>query len=86
MNAPSGDSKNLPNPPEDSTGILLLKDIGDTTWRMLIPSVGMTLLGVWLDATFSTKPWLMLVGAVVGFSFAILLVKRQLERVSNRKD
>lgn len=58
----------------------LLLTIGDTTWRMFVPAVGFTLLGVWLDSVFSTKPWLMFTGIVVGGLGAYLLVKQQVSR------
>ena len=86
MKSSSDNTDDVPVPPEKSTVILLLKDTGDTTWRMFVPSVGMTLLGVWLDATFETKPWLMLAGIVIGLALAIVLVRRQLNTIKKRKD
>lgn len=61
----------------------LLLMIGDTTWRMLVPSVGFTLLGVWLDSLWGTKPWLMFAGIAVGAFFAVFLVRLQLRRAHN---
>ena len=71
---------------QDSTPLLLLATIADTTWRMFVPSIGMTLLGVWLDTVFTTKPWLMIIGIIVGFAFAILLVKKQMDTIKKRRD
>lgn len=68
-------------PPIDSTALLLIGTFADTTWRMLVPSVGLTLLGVWLDDVWGFKPWLMIVGIVLGTTFAILLVKKQFNNV-----
>lgn len=68
-------------PPERSTVILLLGDIGDTTWRMFIPTIGFTLIGLYGDATFGTKPWLMIGGIIIGTISAGYLVKRQLQKV-----
>ena len=62
----------------------ILATIGDTTWRMFVPTVGFTLLGVWGDSLLSTKPWLMFAGIVVGVIFAVLLVRRQIQ--SLKKD
>lgn len=53
--------------------------IGDTTWRLFVPSVGLMLGGLWFDQTFGTKPWLMIAGLVLGSVIAILLVKQQLK-------
>lgn len=52
--------------------------IGDTTWRLFVPSVGLMLVGIWLDQVLGTKPWLMIAGLVLGSVIAILLVKKQL--------
>ena len=55
--------------------------IADTTWRMFVPSVGFTLLGVWADSQMYTKPWLMVAGIVVGAASAYLLVSRQIDKL-----
>ena len=55
--------------------------IADTTWRMFVPSVGFTLLGVWADSQMGTKPWLMVAGIIVGAASAYLLVSRQIGRL-----
>ena len=60
---------------------ILLGDIADTTWRMFVPSVGFTLLGVWLDSLWDTKPWAMTAGLVVGVLGAYLLVAKQIKTI-----
>lgn len=64
---------------------LILGTIGDNTWRMFMPSVGLTLVGAWLDRLYGTKPWLMLIGIVLGFLGAGLLVKKQLNHLKRQK-
>ena len=71
----------------------ILATIGDTTWRMFVPSIGFTLLGVWADTrilTFTgesaTKPWFMVAGIVIGCLGAVLLVKKQLADIKTRKE
>lgn len=64
---------------------VLLSTIGDTTWRMFVPSVGLTLLGVWADGEFGTKPWLMVLGIILGFFGAFLLVKKQVVGLKSRR-
>ena len=86
MKSSPDSTDDVPEPPDESTVILLLKDTGDTTWRMFVPSIGMTLLGVWLDTVFTTKPWLMIIGIIVGFAFAILLVRKQMDTINKRRD
>jgi hypothetical protein len=68
-------------PPSSSTVILLLVTMGDTTWRMFVPTIGLMVLGLWADHVFGTKPWLMTLGLVVGTFLAGVLVKDQLKRV-----
>lgn len=68
----------------DSSDVLprvLIATIADTTWRMFVPSVGFTLLGVWADKAWGTKPWLMATGIVVGAVAAYVLVARQTARI-----
>ena len=70
---------------EVDTTRAILGTIGDTTWRMFVPSIGFTLLGVWLDGMLSTKPWLMFGGIVLGLGLAVLLVKRQIDEINCQK-
>ena len=58
----------------------------DTTWRIATPVILFTLLGIALDLKFGTKPWITLPSVVVGFVFAALLVKRQLEAVQKAEE
>ena len=70
---------------EVDTARVLLGTIGDTTWRMFVPSIGFTLLGVWGDTVIATKPWLMICGVVFGFVMAGVLVKRQIDSTKRQK-
>ena len=64
-----------------TTGIIGLTFL-DTTWRIVTPVLLFTILGIVADRTLGTKPWLTILVAVpVGFVFAVLLIKRQLEAV-----
>jgi len=65
----------------ESTPLLLVSTVADTTWRMFVPAVGFTLVGVWLDTVFSTKPLLMFVGIGVGVAAAYVLVRRQIDMI-----
>lgn len=59
--------------------------MADTTWRMFVPSVGLTLLGAWLDGQFGTKPGLTFGGIVLGFAGAALLVYLQLRGIKRQE-
>lgn len=80
MGVPPKKSDANPSPPDQSTVILLLGTIGDTTWRMFLPIIGLLLLGNWLDKTLNTKPMLIIAGVVVGSVIAGLLVRNQLRK------
>ncbi len=71
-------------PDAEHTGVILAT-IGDTSWRMFVPTVGFTLLGVWLDGNLETTPWLMCGGIVIGFLGAFLLVKKQIDGLTQKK-
>lgn len=57
----------------------------DTTWRIATPVILFTALGIAADLRFGTKPWLTLLSVVIGFVFAVLLVKRQLEAIQKEE-
>lgn len=64
----------------------LLLDFADTTWRIAVPVVIFTMLGIFIDKRFETKPWATLLGSLIGFGFAALLVKRQLDASKEDED
>lgn len=74
-------SDDTPTPPAKSTVVLLLGSIADTTWRMFVPSIGMTLLGVAADSSFNTKPWLTLLGIALGVAVTLVLVRNQFKKL-----
>lgn len=68
-------------PPTSSTVILLLATLGDTTWRMFVPTIGLMLLGLWIDTQLNTKFWLTILGILIGSIIAGLLIRNQLRNV-----
>ena len=58
---------------------------GDTTWRLFVPSVGGTLLGVWADNEWGTTPLMIIVGTTLGCACAIWLVVLQYRKVKGTK-
>ena len=81
MSSSQNDGNKKPTPPDKSTVVLLLGTIGDTTWRMFVPTIGLTVLGLLIDKQFHTAPWVMVAGIVVGTLLACLLVRRQIQKV-----
>lgn len=78
--ASSRDNDDRKTPSERSSTVVFMT-IADTTWRMFIPSVGLTLLGVWCDERWQTTPWLMFVGIILGFTIAALAVWLQYKKL-----
>lgn len=70
-----------PTPPDRSTVVLLLATAADTTWRMFIPIIGLTVLGLMIDKQLHTTPWLLIVGIMFGTALATALVHRQMKDI-----
>lgn len=56
------------------------REIADTTWRMTVPVVIFTFIGIFVDLRFDTTPWVTFLGVIVGFYFAVVLIKQQIKR------
>lgn len=67
-----------------SLGTLAI-DLLDTAWRIAVPVVLMAMLGLMADKSFGSAPWLTLLGMVIGFIIAGLLLKRQLAAVEQEE-
>lgn len=80
MSASPNDSGDQGVPPKSSKAVILLT-MADTTWRMFIPSIGFTLLGIWCDNRWQTTPWLMFAGIILGMTIAALAVKLQYKKL-----
>lgn len=53
----------------------------DTSWRVFVPPIGGTLLGVFLDNTFKIAPVATAVCLVGGVALSIFLITKQLNKV-----
>lgn len=71
-----------PLPPKHST-VLLMLTIADTTWRLFVPIIGLTILGLVADKQMDTKPWVMITGIIIGMLVAVLLVRQQIKKVKH---
>jgi hypothetical protein len=80
MRASDEPSEETPTPPNQSTVILLLGTIADTTWRMFVPTITGIVGGYMLDESLGTKPWLFAGGTILGCIVAGLLIKQQLQK------
>lgn len=84
MGKSQNDGDSTPTPPDKSTVILLLMTMADTTWRMFLPIIGLTVLGLLADKWLHTTPWIMIVCMIIGIVIAGLLIRQQLQRVKNK--
>ena len=71
------------SPPTLQPVILLLGTMADTTWRMFVPTIGGLLLGFWADASWGTRPWLTILGLILGTAITALLIRKQLRSVQH---
>jgi hypothetical protein len=62
---------------------LLLLTIVDTTWRMFVPILGLTLIGIQMDLSLKKTPMCTMVMMIVGAICSLLLIKLQLIKVKN---
>lgn len=54
------------------------RELVDTTWRITVPVLLFAVAGLFADKALGSKPWLTLLGVMVGFLLAAQLIKRQI--------
>jgi F0F1-type ATP synthase assembly protein I len=64
----------------------LALDFLDTTWRIATPVLIFAGAGIFADNKAGTKPWLTLLGTVIGFIIAGMLVRTQLMAAAAQED
>ena len=63
--------------------MLLFFTVADTTWRLFFPTIGGTILGIWLDHKYEMTPLLTILGVTLGTALAFVLVYMQIRKVKN---
>lgn len=71
---------------DKSAALILFATAADTTWRMFVPTLGGTLLGLWLDSINKTEPLYGISGLAIGIVITALLVRQQYKQTSEQKD
>lgn len=76
--------KQTPEPPKPirSQTAILLSTMADTSWRMFVPTIGLLLLGRWLDTWLGTTPIALLIGLGLGVAASIWLITKLIKEVS----
>ncbi len=83
----AADSTTKPSTDNDSLSLgAIALDLLDTAWRIAVPVLLFAVAGIFADKHFKTQPWFTLLGCVVGFVFAGLLVRQQLARVNSKEE
>ncbi|MBW4061818.1 AtpZ/AtpI family protein [Candidatus Saccharibacteria bacterium] len=67
--------------PQPNGALAIFATLADTTWRIVVPTISLALLGIGADLKFATKPWCTLLGTLLGFGIAGALIKRQLKEL-----
>jgi hypothetical protein len=70
-----------PTPAPHSAAFLLIHTMIDTTWRAFVPTIGGTILGVWLDNLFGLAPVMTIILVIAGFITSALLIMLQIKSV-----
>ncbi len=70
---------------EADASVLMAKTIVGTTWRMFVPTIGFTLVGLAADYCYRTKPWLMVSGVALGFAVSFGLVWLQIAQIRRQE-
>lgn len=68
-----------------AAAMLVMKTMAGTTWRMFVPTIGLTLLGLWLDNVIGMKPWLTFGGIALGAVIAAMLVWLQIVTIKRQE-
>lgn len=69
---------------EKQTAFILLSTAADTTWRMFVPTLGGTLLGLWIDGQNKTEPIYGIVGLFIGVIITAMLIRQQYRQTNGK--
>lgn len=72
--------RNRANSRDDALSLFVA--MADVTWRMFVLPVILVPAGLWADIHWQTRPWLTVLGAVLGLSGSVLLVRSQLKEAA----
>ena len=65
--------------------MILARTMIGTMWRMFLPTIGLTLLGLWLDNVSGMKMRWLLAGIVSGAIFSVILVALQIAKIKHQE-
>ena len=76
--------------PANDTGdsgamMILARTMMGTMWRMFLPTIGLTLLGLWLDNVSGMKMRWLLAGIISGAIISLILVALQIAKIKQQE-
>ena len=64
--------------------MILARTMIGTMWRMFLPTIGLTLLGLWLDNVSGMKMRWLLAGIISGAIISVVLVALQIAKIKQQ--
>lgn len=65
--------------------MILARTMIGTMWRMFLPTIGLTLLGLWLDNASGMKMRWLLAGIIFGAIISVILVALQIAKIKQQE-
>lgn len=65
--------------------MILARTMIGTMWRMFLPTIGLTLLGLWLDNVSGMKMRWLLAGIISGAIISVILVALQIAKIKHQE-
>ena len=65
--------------------MILARTMIGTMWRMFLPTIGLTLLGLWLDNVSGMKMRWLLAGIISGAIISVILVTLQIAKIKQQE-
>lgn len=65
--------------------MILARTMIGTMWRMFLPTIGLTLLGLWLDNVSGMKMRWLLAGIIFGAIISVILVVLQIAKIKQQE-
>ena len=65
--------------------MILARTMIGTMWRMFLPTIGLTLLGLWLDNVSGMKMRWLLAGIISGAIISVIFVALQIAKIKQQE-
>ena len=65
--------------------MILARTMIGTMWRMFLPTIGLTLMGLWLDNVSGMKMRWLIAGIISGAIISVILVALQIAKIKQQE-